>query len=65
MHYPALPVLPDPSDFRLLEEIGRADDVARRCRPPAAKPQLPAHLASLVYQGSWRSVKLLIMPPGE
>ncbi|EFJ40802.1 hypothetical protein VOLCADRAFT_119886 [Volvox carteri f. nagariensis] len=52
------------SDFRLLEEIGRADDVARRCRPPAPKPQLPPPLASLVYQASWRSVKLLLMSPG-
>ncbi|GLI60428.1 hypothetical protein VaNZ11_002581 [Volvox africanus] len=52
------------SDFRLLEEIGRADDVARRCRPPAPKQQLPPHLGSLVYQASQRSVKLLLMPPG-
>ncbi|GIL85384.1 hypothetical protein Vretimale_10669 [Volvox reticuliferus] len=52
------------SDFRLLEEIGRADDVARRCRPPASKQQLPPYLGSLVYQASRRSVKLLLMPPG-
>ncbi|PNH04040.1 Box C/D snoRNA protein 1 [Tetrabaena socialis] len=52
------------SDYRLLEEVARAEDVARRCRPPGAKPQLPPHLASLVYQAQWRSVRLLIMPPG-
>ena len=51
-------------DYRLLEDVKRADDVAKRCRPPGAKPQLPQHLANMVYQAQRRSVKLLIMPPG-
>eukprot|EP00197_Chlamydomonas_leiostraca_P010150 CAMPEP_0202880592 /NCGR_PEP_ID=MMETSP1391-20130828/35271_1 /ASSEMBLY_ACC=CAM_ASM_000867 /TAXON_ID=1034604 /ORGANISM="Chlamydomonas leiostraca, Strain SAG 11-49" /LENGTH=378 /DNA_ID=CAMNT_0049563117 /DNA_START=104 /DNA_END=1237 /DNA_ORIENTATION=+ len=52
------------SDYRLLEEVHRAEDVAKRCRPPAARPQLPPHLQSLVYQAGRRRVKLLVMPPG-
>ncbi len=66
-HSAALPTFPRPtlSDFRLLEEIGRAEDVARRHQPPPARPQLPPARGSLVYQASLRSVKLLIMPPGR
>ncbi|GLC54103.1 hypothetical protein PLESTB_000824000 [Pleodorina starrii] len=52
------------SDFRLLEEIGRVEDVARRCRPPAPRPELPPYLANLVYQANRRGVKLLTMAPG-
>ncbi|KAF5840236.1 hypothetical protein DUNSADRAFT_17339 [Dunaliella salina] len=52
------------SDYRLLEEVRRVDDVARRCRPIAPKPQLPPHLAGLVYQAGRRRVRLLLMPPG-
>ena len=43
----------------------RAEDNAKRCKPPAPKPQLPPHLSTLVYQASRRGVRLLIMPPGE
>ena len=54
-----------PTDYRLLEEVRRADDVARRCRPVAPKQQLPPHLAGLVYQASRRRVRLMLMPPGQ
>jgi hypothetical protein len=53
-----------PIDYHLLEEVRRADDVARRCRPVAPKPQLPPHLAGLVYQAGRRRVRLMLMPPG-
>lgn len=53
-----------PTDFGLLEEVSRAEDIARRSRPAAPKPQLPPALASLVFQASRRDTRLLIMPPG-
>ncbi|GBF96251.1 hypothetical protein Rsub_08796 [Raphidocelis subcapitata] len=52
------------SDYRWLEEVQRADDNAKRHRPPAPKPQLPQALSSLVHQARLRGVRLLIMPPG-
>ena len=52
------------SDYRLLEEVARADDNAKRHRPPAARPQLPQALAGLVAQARARGVRLLLMPPG-
>jgi hypothetical protein len=44
--------------------VSRADDNARRHRPPAPKAQLPQALSSLVHQARLRGVRLLIMPPG-
>jgi hypothetical protein len=32
------------SDYRFLEEVQLADDVARRARPPAPKAELPPFL---------------------
>lgn len=52
------------SDYRLLEEISRADDVAKRHRPPAPKAQLPPALSTLVYQADRRKIKLMLMSPG-
>ena len=53
-----------PIDYRLLEEIERADEVARRCRPPFPKHQLPPHLSTLVYQANRRRIDLRLMNPG-
>jgi hypothetical protein len=44
--------------------VSRADDVARRHRPPAPRPQLPQALSGLVHQARLRGVQLLVMPPG-
>ncbi|KAJ9517907.1 hypothetical protein QJQ45_004161 [Haematococcus lacustris] len=52
------------SDYRLLEEVARVDDVARRRLPPGARALLPPALQSLVYQAGRRRVNLLLMPPG-
>ncbi|KAI8475030.1 MAG: hypothetical protein J3K34DRAFT_488183, partial [Monoraphidium minutum] len=52
------------SDYRWLEEVARADDVARRHRPPAPRPQLPQALSALAHQARVRGVSLMIMPPG-
>jgi hypothetical protein len=52
-------------DYRLLEEVARAEDVARRRRPPAPKRDLPPPLATLVSQARCRGVNLLLMSPGE
>jgi hypothetical protein len=53
------------SDYRLLEEVRRVDDVAHRCRPVAPRPQLPPQLAGLVHEANRRRVRLLLMTPGE
>jgi hypothetical protein len=53
-----------PADYRWLEEVNRADDNARRHRPPTPRKELPQHLAGLVHQARLRGVRLLIMPPG-
>lgn len=52
------------SDYKLLEEIERIDDVARRSQPPAPRRQLPAYLKSLVYQAKCRDVTLQLVAPG-
>lgn len=52
------------SDYKLLEEIERIDDVARRSQPPAPRRQLPAYLKSLVYQAKCRNVTLHLVAPG-
>jgi hypothetical protein len=52
------------ADYGLLEELTRVEDVARRCKPPGPRPELPPALAKLVYQAHRRHVTLLLMPPG-
>lgn len=52
------------SDYKLLEEIERIDDVARRSQPPAPRRQLPAYLKSLIYQAKCRQVTLHLLAPG-
>jgi hypothetical protein len=52
------------SDYKLLEDIKRVDDVAKRCMPPAPRRQLPAYLKSLVHQASSRDVTLQLLAPG-
>lgn len=52
------------SDYQLLEEVKRVDDVARRCLPPFPRAQLPPALQSLVYQANKRRVDLRLMAPG-
>ena len=52
------------SDYKLLEDIQRVDDVAKRCMPPAPRRQLPAYLKSLVHQASCRDVTLQLLAPG-
>ncbi len=52
------------TDYRWLEEVSRADDNARRHRPPVARRELPPPLAALVHAARLRGVRLLIMPPG-
>lgn len=52
------------SDYRFLEEVKLADDVAKRSRPPPPKPELPPFLKTLVYQARRRGVQLHILPPG-
>ncbi|KAG1675960.1 hypothetical protein FOA52_014204 [Chlamydomonas sp. UWO 241] len=52
------------SDFRLLEEVQRVDDVAKRCRPPFPKHELPPHLSTLVYQAHRRHIDMRLMNPG-
>ncbi|MEW5302771.1 MAG: hypothetical protein WDW38_004117 [Sanguina aurantia] len=52
------------SDYRLLEDVQRAEDVARRHRPMGCRAQLPQALAGLVQQAERRGVRLLLMPPG-
>lgn len=53
-----------PPDYRLLEELQRADDVAKRCRPPFPKAELPPHLSSLIYQAHRRHIDMRLMNPG-
>lgn len=52
------------SDYKLLEEVERIDDVAKRSQPPAPRRQLPAYLKSLVYQAKCRGVDLRLVAPG-
>eukprot|EP00887_Chlorella_sp_A99_P006711 scaffold3.g6711.t1 len=52
------------SDYCFLEEVKLADDVAKRSRPPAPKPELPHFLQQLVYQAGRRGTQLHILPPG-
>ena len=52
------------ADYRFLEEIKLADDVAKRAKPPAPKADLPQFLQSLVHQARRRGVQLHILPPG-
>eukprot|EP00955_Chlamydomonas_euryale_P039002 351274-Chlamydomonas_euryale.AAC.1 len=52
------------ADYHLLEEVQRADDIAKRCRPPYPKQELPPHLSTLVYQANRRHIDLRLMNPG-
>ena len=38
------------TDYRFLEEVKLADDVAKRSRPPAPRYELPPPLQTLIYQ---------------
>lgn len=38
------------SDYRFLEEVKLADDVAKRSKPPAPKYDMPQFLQTLMYQ---------------
>lgn len=52
------------ADYRFLEEVKLADDIAKRSKPPAPKAELPAFLNSLIYQARRRGISLHILPPG-
>lgn len=52
------------SDYKFLEEVKLADDIAKRSRPPAPKQELPPFLQNLVYQARRRGVQLHILAPG-
>lgn len=52
------------SDYRFLEEVQLADDVAKRSKPPAPKLDMPQFLQTLVYQARRRGVQLHILSPG-
>ncbi|KAL4421032.1 hypothetical protein ABPG77_007507 [Micractinium sp. CCAP 211/92] len=52
------------SDYRFLEEVKLADDVAKRSKPPAPKLELPQFLQTLQYQARRRGVQLHILSPG-
>ncbi|KAI7844644.1 hypothetical protein COHA_001734 [Chlorella ohadii] len=52
------------SDYRFLEEVKLADDVAKRSKPPAPKVELPQFLQTLQYQARRRGVQLHILSPG-
>lgn len=52
------------SDYRFLEEVKLADEVAKRSRPPAPKLELPSFLQSLIHHSHCRGVQLHILPPG-
>lgn len=52
------------SDYKLLEEVERVDDVAKRSQPPVPRRQLPAYLKSLTYQAKCRGVDLRLVAPG-
>jgi len=51
-------------DFKFLEEVSLADDVAKRCKPPTPRRVLPSHLKSLVHQARLRGVNLKLVSPG-
>jgi hypothetical protein len=51
-------------DYRLLEEAARADDAARRARPPAGRPDPPPHLRALVAAAARARVRLELQAPG-
>ena len=38
------------SDYRFLEEVKLADDVAKRSKPPAPKYDMPQFLQTLMHQ---------------
>ncbi|PSC72977.1 box C D snoRNA 1 [Micractinium conductrix] len=52
------------SDYRFLEEVQLAEDVAKRSKPPAPKLELPQFLQTLQYQARRRGVQLHILSPG-
>ncbi len=52
------------ADYQLLEEVARAEDVAKRCRPATPKALLPPFLANLVEQAERRHITLMLLSPG-
>lgn len=52
------------SDYKFLEEVKLAGDVAKRAKPPTPKQELPRHLQTLVYQAKQRDIDLKILAPG-
>lgn len=52
------------SDYRFLEDVQLAEDIAKRSKPPAPKLDMPQFLQTLVYQARRRGIQLHILPPG-
>ena len=52
------------SDFKFLEEVQLAGDVAKRVKPPAPRNKLPHHLQTLIEQANRRGVHLHLLTPG-
>ena len=52
------------NDYRFLEQVKLAEDVAKRAKPPTPRGDLPGHLRSLVYQAERRGVTLHLLAPG-
>lgn len=52
------------SDYKFLEQVKLAEDVAKRAKPPAPKSELPHYLQSFIYQARRRGVQLHLLAPG-
>ncbi|KAH7618989.1 putative Box C/D snoRNA protein 1 [Nannochloris sp. 'desiccata'] len=52
------------SDYKFLEQVKLAEDVAKRAKPPAPRAELPHFLQSLVHQARRRGVQLHLLSPG-
>lgn len=52
------------ADYKFLEEVSLAEDVAKRSKPPTPRRVLPSHLKTLVHQARLRGVNLKLVSPG-
>jgi len=52
------------SDYKFLEQVKLAEDVAKRAKPPAPRAELPHFLQSLVHQARRRGAQLHLLSPG-
>ena len=52
------------ADFKFLEEVSLAEDVAKRSKPPTPRRVLPSHLKTLVHQARLHGVNLKLVSPG-